>query len=81
MGAQLPQAPATRQLPRPSLRDRTGHPPSSFFKAENTGRIEKGMAADVVVLDADPAMDVRNLSKGAYTIRSGTIIYSGAEKK
>jgi imidazolonepropionase-like amidohydrolase len=38
------------------------------------------MDADIVVLDADPATDVRNLSKVAYTIRAGKIIYSGSKK-
>ncbi len=50
--------------------------PSTFFKADNTGRVEKGMAADLVVLDADPAADVRNFAKVGYTIREGKIIYS-----
>ena len=54
--------------------------PSQFFKATNKGRIEKGMDADIVVLDADPATDVRNFSKVAYTIRAGKIIYSGSKK-
>jgi imidazolonepropionase-like amidohydrolase len=49
--------------------------PSAFFKATQKGRVEKGMAADLVVLDADPAIDVRNLAKVAYTIRSGQVIY------
>jgi imidazolonepropionase-like amidohydrolase len=54
--------------------------PSEFFKATNKGRIEKGMDADIVVLDADPSTDVRNFSKVAYTIRAGKIIYSGSKK-
>jgi imidazolonepropionase-like amidohydrolase len=49
--------------------------PSEFFKATAKGRVEKGMDADLVVLDADPALDVRNLAKVAYTIRAGKIIY------
>lgn len=49
--------------------------PSAFFKAATKGRIEKGMDADLVVLDADPAADVRNLAKVAYTIRDGKVIY------
>ncbi len=53
--------------------------PSEFFKATNKGRIEKGMDADLVVLDGDPATDVRNFSKVAYTIRGGKIIYSSSE--
>jgi imidazolonepropionase-like amidohydrolase len=50
--------------------------PSTFFKQPARGRVEKGMAADMVVLDADPASDVRNLAKLMYTIRGGKIIYS-----
>jgi imidazolonepropionase-like amidohydrolase len=54
--------------------------PSTYFKEAATGRIEKGMTADLVVLDADPASDVRNFAKVAYTIRGGRIIYSGHGK-
>jgi imidazolonepropionase-like amidohydrolase len=50
--------------------------PSTFFKQPAKGRVEKGMSADLVVLDADPASDVKNFSKVAYTIRDGEIIYS-----
>jgi len=34
------------------------------------------MAADLVVLAADPAGDVRNLARVAYAIRAGKVIYS-----
>jgi imidazolonepropionase-like amidohydrolase len=54
--------------------------PADFFKAANSGRVEKGMDADLVVLDADPAGDVRNLAKVDYTIRAGKIIYSLGKK-
>jgi imidazolonepropionase-like amidohydrolase len=50
--------------------------PSTLFKQPEKGRVEKGMSADLVVLDADPASDVRNFSKVAYTIRDGEILYS-----
>jgi imidazolonepropionase-like amidohydrolase len=50
--------------------------PSLLFKAKTKGSVEKDMDADLVVLDADPASDVRNLSKVDYTIRQGKIIYS-----
>ena len=48
--------------------------PASYFKAGSKGRVEKGMDADLVVLDGDPMVDVRNLAKVAYTIRGGRII-------
>ena len=50
--------------------------PSAFFKAANTGRVEKGMDADLVVLEGDPAVDVRNFAKVAWTVRKGKVIYS-----
>jgi imidazolonepropionase-like amidohydrolase len=49
--------------------------PSAFFKASTKGRVAKGMDADLVILDADPAVDIKSLSKVAYTIRDGKIIY------
>ena len=54
--------------------------PSTYFKQPEKGKVGKGMIADLVVLDADPASDVRNLSKVDYTIRNGEIIYSGHAK-
>jgi imidazolonepropionase-like amidohydrolase len=49
--------------------------PAGYFKADKTGRVEKGLDGDVVVLDGDPSDDVRNLAQIAYTIRAGRIIY------
>jgi imidazolonepropionase-like amidohydrolase len=49
--------------------------PAAYFKAVKKGRLEQGFDADIVILDGDPTADVRYLSKVAYTIRGGTIIY------
>ena len=49
--------------------------PATFFKAGRTGKVVSGYAADLVVLDADPAVDVRNFAKVGYTIRAGKVIY------
>ena len=49
--------------------------PATFFKAGKTGKVVKGYEADLVVLAADPATDVRNFAKVEYTIREGKIIY------
>jgi imidazolonepropionase-like amidohydrolase len=49
--------------------------PAAFFKAEKSGKVIKGYAADLVVLDADPAADLRNFAKVDCTIRAGKIIY------
>jgi imidazolonepropionase-like amidohydrolase len=49
--------------------------PAGYFKAPTKGRVEKGMDADFVVLDADPAADVKNFAKVRYTVRGGKVIY------
>ncbi len=49
--------------------------PAAFFKVANSGRVEKGMDGDLVVLAGDPALDLRNFAKVAFTIRAGKIIY------
>jgi imidazolonepropionase-like amidohydrolase len=55
--------------------------PSELFKASTKGRVEKDMDADLVVLEGDPASDVRNFGKVAYTVRAGKVIWEGAGKK
>src|ERR1039458_8170046 len=49
--------------------------PAKFFKAAHAGEVVPGYAGDLVVLDADPAVDLRNFAKVGYTIRAGKIIY------
>lgn len=55
--------------------------PAAQFKFPTKGRVEKGMDGDLVVLEGDPAADVRNFAKVAWTVRAGKVIWSGAEKK
>jgi imidazolonepropionase-like amidohydrolase len=49
--------------------------PSQLFKASTKGRVEKDMDADLVVLEGDPAVDVRNFAKVAWTVRAGKVIW------
>ena len=49
--------------------------PATFFKADSTGELANGKNADMVVLDGDPASDVRNFARVDSTIRGGKIIY------
>ena len=65
-----------RAMPWPDILASLTTNPAGFFKDAAKGRVEEGMTADLVVLDGDPASDVRNLAKVAYTIRGGKIIYS-----
>jgi imidazolonepropionase-like amidohydrolase len=61
---------------RQVLASLTTNPAQRFGFSTHSGRIAKGMDADLVVLRSDPAQDVTSLSKVLYTIRSGKIIYS-----
>src|SRR5215467_44020 len=54
----------------------TTSPAQRFGYSTHSGRIAKGMDADLVVLSADPAEDVTSFSKVRYTIRLGNVIYS-----
>lgn len=49
--------------------------PATFFKVARTGEVKVGNEADLVVLEGDPAKDVRNFADVAYTIRAGKVIY------
>jgi imidazolonepropionase-like amidohydrolase len=37
------------------------------------GTLEKGKAADLIVLDADPVADIRNLRRLRYVMRGGVL--------
>lgn len=51
-------------------------PARTFGYSGRSGRVAKGMDADLAVLQADPANDVTAFSRIQFTIRSGRITYS-----
>jgi imidazolonepropionase-like amidohydrolase len=53
--------------------------PSEFFQSPTEGRVAQGLRADLVVLDGDPADDVKNFAKVWTAIRDGKVIYSASE--
>jgi imidazolonepropionase-like amidohydrolase len=53
----------------------TTTPAQRFGLGARTGRIAVGMDADIVVLGADPALDIRSFDKVVYTFCQGRIIY------
>lgn len=55
----------------------TTNPARRFRYSDRTGRIARGMEADIVVLSADPQQSVTAFSKVRYTIVGGKIAYSG----
>jgi imidazolonepropionase-like amidohydrolase len=54
----------------------TTNPAQRFGHATHSGRIAKGLDADLVVLSADPAQNISAFSKVRYTIRGGDVIYA-----
>lgn len=55
--------------------------PAARWKEETQrGRVDKGMDADLVVLEADPAADAANFAKVRCTIRAGRIIHEAPPK-
>jgi imidazolonepropionase-like amidohydrolase len=41
-----------------------------------TGRLERGLEADIVVLEGDPAQDIRALARVRYAVRQGRPVYA-----
>jgi imidazolonepropionase-like amidohydrolase len=53
----------------------TTAPAARFGFAATTGRVAAGQDADLVVLNGDPARDIRAFSRVALTLRLGNILY------
>lgn len=54
----------------------TTAPAERFGAATRAGRLARGFAADVVVVDGNPASDIRALAKVRYTLRAGRVIFA-----
>ena len=63
---------------RQILASLTTAPAGEFGESAARGRIAPGLAADLVVLDRDPASDVRAFAEVRYTMRDGRLIYRTA---
>jgi imidazolonepropionase-like amidohydrolase len=46
------------------------------MSGRTTGRLERGREADIVVLEGDPAQDIRALARVRYALRQGRQVYS-----
>lgn len=53
----------------------TTNPARKFGESDHSGRIVKGMKADLTILGGDPANGVTAYSKVRFTIRNGGIVY------
>jgi imidazolonepropionase-like amidohydrolase len=61
---------------RAILASLTTAPARRFGYAERRGRVARGMDADLVVLDADPAKDATAFAKVRQTVRRGRVIWA-----
>jgi imidazolonepropionase-like amidohydrolase len=61
--------------PMQILASLTSAPASRWKESRRRGRIVVGMDADLVVLEGDPAVDVRNFAKVRCVFRGGAAIY------
>jgi imidazolonepropionase-like amidohydrolase len=52
--------------------------PAARFGDAGAGRLASGLAADVVVLDGDPARDIGAPPSVRYTLRAGRIVHRAA---
>jgi imidazolonepropionase-like amidohydrolase len=60
---------------RQILASLTTAPAARWKESEQRGRVAAGLDADVVVLEADPAKDIRNLARTRCVFRAGQRIY------
>lgn len=58
----------------------TTAPATVFHRGERTGRLAPGLDADVVVIDGDPAADIRALTRVRLTIKRGLVLYRAADE-
>ncbi len=65
---------------RQILASLTTAPAAEFGESGRLGRIAPGLAADLVVLEGDPARDIRAFATVRYTIGSGKLIYQAEER-
>ena len=65
--------------PMQILASLTTAPAARWKEDDRRGRVAPGFDADLVVLAADPAADVKNFAQVRCTVRGGTPIYSSAK--
>ncbi len=57
----------------------TTAPAARLGMAARAGRVAPGLAADLVVVQGDPARDIRALGRVRYTLRGGAVIFPAGE--
>ena len=62
------------------LRSTTSINADVFGYADKIGRIKKGLLADIIAVEGDPSVDIKNIRKIKLVIKNG-VIYKGNNKK
>ena len=60
--------------PLQALQSATVNPALFFHREREMGRVSPGMLADLVVLDADPIVDIHNANKISAVIVNGKLL-------
>ena len=63
--------------PAAPLRSATLTPARVLGRESDLGSVEPNKLADILVLDADPTMDIRNIAK-VYRVVKGGVVYDPA---
>jgi imidazolonepropionase-like amidohydrolase len=66
--------------PMEILASLTTAPAARLNETAQRGRVQPGLAADLVVLGGDPADDVRNFANVRCVFRKGELIYSAGAR-
>jgi len=65
---------ASGLTPMEALVAATGQAAELLGQQNNLGTVEKGKLADLVILDADPLQDIRNIGSVSQVIKSGQVV-------
>jgi len=60
---------------RQILASLTTNPSERFSMSKRTGKVARGVEADLVLIAGDPEADIRSLANVKFTIRKGRVIY------
>jgi hypothetical protein len=78
---ELEEMVASGLTPLEAIHAGTGAAAKILGAESDFGTIREGMRADLVILDADPTVDIRNTRKIVYVIRDGAIVDRDAIRK
>jgi imidazolonepropionase-like amidohydrolase len=67
--------------PMDILASLTTAPADRWKESQLRGRVQPGMAADLVVLGGDPTEDVKNFANVRCVFRAGKLVYASKESR